>query len=125
MFDPLDFLKLCKEISSYSTIREEALRRTQIGRSYYASHLIAREKVRRYYPYLLKNLRKRGEEHSVVRDKLKACGHGNISDKLYSLSRYRGTADYDLTQPVGTSSLTKAIRLSEDIVSLVQQIRSL
>jgi len=126
MFNPVDFHALSKEILTHATTYEEALRRTQISRCYYAAHLVAREKVRRYYPSLLMDLKRLGDEHFLVREKLAASViHWGISSMLLGLNQRRAKADYNLNAVVTKAEAEKAIEESEAIIAQVANIKSL
>lgn len=84
MFDPLNFLKLAKKLAEK---KDEASRRTSIGRAYYSAFLSARDKF--------KIVSKIPEVHREVTNKLYSidiiCGN-----KLHKLRRARNQSDYDM-----------------------------
>lgn len=122
MFNPQNFLALATTLSSQVS-NDENISRTCVGRAYYAAHLSARERIRRYYPVELQHLSRPGDEHWFVRDKLTERRHGNIAGKLLDLSRWRARADYDLSNYGSITDqnkeVAKAIQLSQNIISLL------
>jgi hypothetical protein len=124
MFDPQDFLTLARGLEGQAS--DEKTARVCIGRAYFAAHLLARERIRRYYPRELLTLRPRGLEHQFVRDKLIDRGHTTIATKLDGLSKKRGRADYDLsnyaTDTEKQNEVHKAIKLSMNIISLLGNV---
>jgi hypothetical protein len=121
MFDPQEFLVLAQNLASQAT--DEKIARACIGRAYFAAHLCARERIRRFYPRGLLALRPKGIEHQFVRDKLVEKGHPNIATKLDGLAKKRGRADYELNNYSSDAEKRKevanAIQLCQNIVSLL------
>lgn len=124
MFNPEDFLTCAKNLSSQAN--DEKIARTCIGRAYFAAHLIAREKIRRYFPNELQNLKRKGDEHRFVRDKLVERKHPDIKNKLVELAKKRGRADYNLAHYQSLTDqqkeVSKAIQLCENVISLLSTV---
>ena len=83
-FNPREFLDLARDLASSNN---EANLRAGIGRAYYAIFLIARDKAG--------FTRKQGTHDKVISAVRKRKGRGT-SDKLGSLRKLRGVADYQL-----------------------------
>ncbi len=110
MFDPLDFLKLANDLV-YS--KDEAKLRTAISRAYYSAFLYCREWLRsKGWP-----LYGDGRDHNEVQMGLKKYIGRKASDKLSSLRRLRGDADYELTKVVDKQVVIKAIRLANVVIN--------
>ena len=104
MFDPIDFFHLAKELIN----EDEASIRTSIGRAYYASFLITRDK-------LGLRLRVPDVHHKVIEslygvDPL-------IANKLHSLRRLRNSSDYDLHVSLRTADAERALKLADAVIS--------
>jgi len=124
MFNPEDFLLFAKNLIGQAS--DEKTARTCIGRTYYAAHLTAREKIRRYFPTELQKLERKGDEHKFVRDRLIDRNHADISNKLIGLARKRNRADYNLANYQSLAEqqkeVTNAIQLCENIIFLLKSV---
>jgi len=125
-FNPSDFLDLAKQIVDFPTNYDEALARSIIGRAYFAAHLSARKKMRRRYPTRFKRLRRRGDEHKVVREILTEISYYYVASKLEKLNIDRSKADYDmrvyLDLEEAKRKAKKAIDLSEYVIQQIKLI---
>jgi uncharacterized protein (UPF0332 family) len=112
MFNPLDFLKLAEELKNIPT--NEAKIRSSISRSYYATFLKAREWLRTQGWPIYNDAR---DHIEVRRGLIKRSTKGRMQgNKLASLYRQRGYADYDLTQKLEEKDAANAITLAKDII---------
>lgn len=100
--DPLDFYELAKEVGSFSSSFPEALKRTIVGRMYYAIFLMIREELgtslrSSTVKPMYDSLSQKGAIHSVIVDALKEIERSNhLGHVLYGMHRRRRTADYKL-----------------------------
>ena len=104
MFDPANFLPLARKLAG----GDEASARTSVGRAYYASFLIAREKLD------LSGLRI-PEVHQRVIEELHIRNH-LIANNLHQLRRMRNNSDYNLHTCINASDARRALMLAERIL---------
>jgi hypothetical protein len=84
-FDPVAFLDTAKDLAKRE---EESLLRTAIGRAYYATFLVAREKT---------GIKDKDRVHSKVIRALKGNrSHMALGSQLDKLRRLRVVADYEM-----------------------------
>lgn len=84
-FDPTGFLDIAKDLSKKD---EEALLRTAIGRAYYATFLVARDKT---------GIKERDRVHSkVITALIRNRSHRALGNQLEKLRRLRVVADYEM-----------------------------
>lgn len=118
MFDPEIYLEIAKELRKLKSMNLEGRLRTAIGRSYYAAFLTTLEKLRGRGVKFTDDSR----IHSDVRDGLHRLKKSNIASKLESLFRMRVDADYKLRTKIDDAKYNSCIRLSENIINLVNEI---
>jgi len=108
MFDPLNFLNLAEKLAEKD---EEAHLRTAISRAYYASFLIARDK-----------LRIKVQIPEVHREVIKELYTKSsiAAENLHLLRRLRNFSDYDVLIKVNTEDARKAIESARNIISEVR-----
>lgn len=100
--DPLDFYKFAKEVKGYSSNFPEALKRTIVGRIYYAIFLMIRDDLEVSLKHsgagpMYKSLSQKGLIHSLISAVLRKVERTNhLGNLLYGMRRRRGTADYKL-----------------------------
>lgn len=96
--DPLDFYELAKEVGSFSSSFPEALKRTIVGRIYYAIFLMIRKELgTSAVKPMYDSLSQMGLIHSVIVGALKEIESSNhLGNVLYGMGRRRRTADYKL-----------------------------
>lgn len=103
-FDWEDFLNLARELAANPTpgCSPDAVRRTIIGRAYYAAFGYARK-------YAVNNLgftaRGRSEDHGRLRDHLRRRRRNATARSLDRLREMRNGADYDEDFPIDGRSL--------------------
>jgi len=124
-FDPQHFLGLAKELLTTKTTFTEANFRCVISRAYYASHLFARETLRRYFPTQLSRVRRQrlGQDHELVPRLLTQKGHFTIATKLDGLRIKRAKVDYDLGRVWDVNPKTdaqNAVMLSDFIIKQIK-----
>ncbi|MGA9388584.1 MAG: hypothetical protein WBV70_07160 [Candidatus Bathyarchaeia archaeon] len=122
--DPLDFYGLAKELRTKSSNYPEALKRTIVGRFYYAIFLMVRDELgvalrgSQAEP-LYSSISQMGAIHTLVVDALSKIERDrHLSNVLYGMRRRRDTADYR------TQTLRKLNWDSEidDIVSMADEV---
>ncbi len=111
MFEPLKFLNLAEELVRGDI--DEAKIRTSIGRSYYASFLLAREAAG------LSDL-KAPEVHRKVISFLYSKDPP-VANKLHILRRQRNNADYDLDRTFGLEESEESLKMAKNIVERLRR----
>jgi hypothetical protein len=100
--DPLDFYEFAKEIRSNTSFFPEALKRTILGRIYYAVFLFVRDDLSlslQSSPLKLAydSMSREGLIHSLVVDALKEVETSNhLGNVLFGMGRRRRDADYKM-----------------------------
>lgn len=122
VFDPYDYYSLAQEVLQMDTQYTEARNRTAISRAYYAAFLLARQLVKDKRPDLLGGVERR-EIHFRVREALQGMGQHVLASKLFQLARWRGNSDYDIDRHIGRSLAEMALRLADDIIRGVMDVR--
>ena len=113
MFDPKDFIGLCR--GSCSEGHSEAEYRTAISRALYGVFLWAREELAsRGEPVKVTRVEDRAFEHSKVRSRFKQgkFRHDGVLQRLGGLYQLRWKSDYDLD----------AIMKQEDVVQALEYV---
>ena len=117
-FDPVQFWQLGQDLATPAT--DEAKVRTAVGRVYYAAFLVARDKV---------GVTGRRAVHQKTSSALKK-GRGSraLGDKLNTLFRLRGVADYQLVpsdpaQRDWAANWKYASALASEIIPKLQALR--
>lgn len=112
MFDPVDFLHLAKKLIS----GDEASLRTAVSRAYYASFLLARDRL---------GLSLRAPE--VHRKVIKRMydRKPSIGNTLHLLRHNRNSADYDTKVPLSYADAQQAIELGERTVEGINALKEL
>ena len=122
--DPLDFYGLAKELKTRSSSYPEALKRTIVGRIYYAIFLMVRDELAvalrgSQVEPLYGSISQMGAIHTLVMDALSKIERDrHLSNVLYGMRRRRGTADYR-TQ---TSRMLNWDNEIDDIVSMADEV---
>ena len=106
MFDPLDFFKLAKELAG----GDEASIRTSIGRAYYASFLIARDRLEL-------ELRIPEVHQRIVEILYKK--YPLAANNLHQLRRLRNLSDYDTKAVLKPTDSEKALELASVVIEKV------
>ncbi|MFQ6089637.1 MAG: hypothetical protein ACE5K0_12160 [Candidatus Methanofastidiosia archaeon] len=106
MFDPLDFFKLAKELA----VGDEASIRTSIGRAYYASFLITRDKLELEL--------KIPEVHQKVVEILYKK-YPSAANNLHQLRRLRNLSDYDTKAILKHTDSKRALKLASVVIEKV------
>ena len=99
LFNPEDFLIFANDLLNNLDIgANESLSRSVISRSYYATFLIAREKIDNkdstFIKYQDERGKPRGDIHRQVENWLRHFGSSFLRDRFYTLKRFRVDADY-------------------------------
>jgi len=118
LFDPEIFLEIAKALRKIKSIDLEGRLRTAIGRSYYSAFLIALEKLRGKGIKFTDDSR----VHADVRDGLYKIKKSNIASKIESLFKMRVDADYKVRAKIDDGKYNSSIRLSENIINLIDEI---
>lgn len=97
--DPLDFYELSKEIRNSTSSFPEALKRTIVGRIYYAVFLTIRDELGialrgSRYESIYRSISQKGVIHSLVWRALREVNDGHLSSVLHRMRRRRDAADY-------------------------------
>lgn len=121
MMDPDRFYYQAQRLMTTQTNNEEDFR-TAISRAYYSVFLIAWYRIMDKRPDLLRLYKEDESKHYKVKRALKILRHGNISGKLNSLSRARGTADYEMETPVDRTFANDELLLAKDIRGLLKYV---
>ncbi|MDE1832246.1 MAG: HEPN domain-containing protein [Thaumarchaeota archaeon] len=114
-FDPLEFLTTAKNLSNGNT---ESQFRTSISRSYYSVFLLIRDKIETKYGKF--QLKRHGEIHQKVNDKLLELRLFKIASKLDGLRKNRRDADYFLSLTIGQNDAENSWKLANNIYQLIQ-----
>lgn len=100
--NPLDFYGFAKEIRSSASSFPEALKRTILGRIYYAVFLLVRDDLssslqNSAYKLVYDSMSREGLIHSLVVDALKEVEASNhLGNVLHGMGRRRRDADYKM-----------------------------
>ena len=111
MFDPVDFLHLAEKLMKE---RNEASIRTSISRAYYASFLIAKDK--------LSIMLKPPDVHKEVIKQLYKLSP-IAGNSLHNLRRLRNTADYDIKTKVTANEGDTALKLAKLVILEMEKIK--
>ena len=100
--DPLDFYEFAKEIRPNTSNFPEAMKRTIVGRVYYAIFLMVRDELGQslqnsQFRSVYDSLSQQGPIHSLVVNVLKEVEASNhLGNVLYGMGRRRRDADYKM-----------------------------
>jgi len=112
--NPADFLTVANQFHSSSS---EAVRRTSIGRSYYALYNV----LHRFLSRWASSLSGRGKDHRLLVKYLTACGNHNaykLGTKLRDLRQIRNLADYDMGTHVSAQQSQLAHQWADNMIVL-------
>jgi uncharacterized protein (UPF0332 family) len=114
-FDPQLFLSIAKRLVNDTRYDTRGRIRTAIGRSYYAAFLKAKLKL---------NCRIHDDSriHAEVRENLVKRKLHYIANKLEVLFNARVDADYHMDSLLQLGDCQKYIKLSENIISLIDEV---
>lgn len=116
-FDWKSLLEVARHLekeADQSPIRAEALRRSAVGRAYYAAFCHARNYAALYLGYVVKGF---GDDHGALRAHLKRSRRGGDAARLDTLRGLRNDADYADELPWDEAAITikEAIEAAERV----------
>ena len=120
-FDPRKFLELANQLIWDVDYERDPRARTAMGRIYYTVFLLALEKLHE------KGLGAKDQEkiHKFVIETYNKKGLSTIGNGLDQLREKRVDADYRLMVNVTLDSCKKYARLSEHLISLIEQVKEI
>src|SRR5436190_1902198 len=99
----LDVARQLEHEANQGPIRAEALRRSAVGRAYFAAFCHARNYAVQYLGYIIKGF---GDDHGSLRAHLKKSRRGGDAARLDTLRLLRNDADYADELPWDDAAMT-------------------
>ncbi len=118
-FDPEEFLELARFLKEDSNPPSAGRLRTSISRAYYAAFLKTKIKLESLGYSFSNDSRIHWDVRAYLREKLKKS---DISSDLERLFDFRVKADYDTYARISEQLCGKCIKLSEQIINLIEVI---
>jgi hypothetical protein len=125
-FDWTDLVGVARHLekeANQATGQAEALRRSAVGRAYYAAFCHARNYAVQYLGYYIKGF---GDDHGALRGHLKKSRRGGDAARLDMLRNLRNEADYsdELSWDDAATTVKEAIEAAERLFASLASPRN-
>jgi len=121
VYDPIKFLELANNLLLDGKYERDSRARTAVGRSYYATFLLASQKLQEKGISVPEGT----EIHKVVIDTYMDRNLSSIGNRLDQLRHHRVDADYHMRTNVTLDLGKKCAKLAEYTIDLIKQIKEI
>lgn len=117
-YDPSQFLELADHLVEDGQYDEISRSRTAVGRAYYAAFLMVKKKLEEL-GYSFRDVLRIHEQVIVSANEKNSF----IGNRLETLRKHRVDADYEMHTSVNITIGRKCIKISQDVLRLLNQLR--